>query len=158
MEKNKVNVIEKTEEMTVFGLWLNSNDKSVSRDIANLSEEYYDVVGRKSGEVLPFFILNKDYNEETRNFALFIGGLLENSKLDRVVLPQGYYGMMAIKPKLGFLWGLSIGQAKRYFYIKWLPKSNYEGLNFEYEYHSEKSVSKKPEIEIYFALEKENDR
>lgn len=154
MGKMKVNVIEKTEKMTVFGLFLNSNDKSVSNDITTLSKKYYDIVGKKEGELLPFFVLSKDYNEQTKDFKLFIGGLLENSKLEKIVLTPGCYGMMTIKPKLRFLWGLSIGQAKKYFYTKWLPESNYQGLNLEYEYHTEKSVSKNPEIEIYFALKK----
>lgn len=47
-----------------------------------------------------------------------------------------------------------MGEAKRYFYAQWLPNSGYKALNMEYEYHTEKSVSKKPEIEIYFAIDK----
>lgn len=154
MGKMKVNVIEKKEKMTVFGLWSICNDTSVSKDIKALSKKYYDIVGKKEGEVLPFYVLSKDYNEQTKDFRLFIGGLIENSKLEKIVLSQGCYGMMTIRPKLKFLWGLSIGQAKRFFYTKWLPQSDYKGLNLEYEYHTEKSISKIPEIEIYFALEK----
>lgn len=154
MGKMKVTIIENVDEITIYGLWLNSNDNSISKDIKILSKQYYDILGKKDGEILPFYILSKDYNEETKNFKLFTGGLIEHGKLQSITLQTGYYGMMSIKPKLRFLWGLSIGEAKRYFYTKWLPKSNYKGLNFEYEYHTKKSISKTPEIEIYFALDK----
>ena len=55
---------------------------------------------------------------------------------------------------MGFMWGLSIGEAKRYFYKEWLPKSGFLPLNMEYEYHSEASKGKNPQIDILFAIEK----
>lgn len=152
MSKLNINVIEKVEDMSVFGLWMNSNDKYVSKDIQTLSKKYYEIVGKKEGGVLTFFVLSKDYNEKTKDFELFVGGFLEDGNLEKTKLPAGYYGMVTIKPMLGFLWGLSIGQAKRYFYTQWLPKSNYRSLNLEFEYHTEKSVQKSPEIELYFAV------
>lgn len=154
MSKLQVEVIEKTEDKSIFGLWMNSNDRSVSKDIPVLSGKYYEIAGKKESEVFPFYVLSKDYNVQTREFKLFIGGFMENSKLDRIELLKGYYGVVAVKPKLGFLWGLSIGEVKRYFYTQWLPKSNYKALNMEYEYHTDKSVGRSPEIEIYFSIDK----
>ncbi|WP_425447242.1 hypothetical protein [Dethiothermospora halolimnae] len=154
MNKINVDIVYKEETIELYGLSLNSNDRSISKDITDLSKKYYKAVEKNEGEVLPFFTLSRNYNKETKDFNLFIGGILKNDKLHKHVLPQGYYGKIIVKPKLGFLWGLAIGQAKGYFYTKWLPKSNFKGLNFEYEYHTEESISKKPKIEIYFALDK----
>lgn len=64
----------------------------------------------------------------------------------------GIYGKVVVKPKLGFLWGLAVGEAKRYFYVQWLPASDYDALHMEYELHTEKSVPKKPVIALYIAI------
>lgn len=152
--KQQISIIEKVKEITIFGLWKKTNDKSVSKDIPDISKKYYEIIGNADRNILPFFVISKEYNEKTRNFMLFVGGFQENSNLEKVILPHGYYAVITIKPKLGFLWGLSIGQAKRYFYKEWLPKSEYRALNMEYEYHTEKSVSKNAEIDIFFLIEK----
>ena len=64
---------------------------------------------------------------------------------------------VTIKPKLGFLWGLSIGEAKKAFYTKWLPASDYLAHNMEYEYHTENSKGKNPQIDIHFAVQKRKE-
>lgn len=104
--------------------------------------------------VLPYFVLSKDYDAVSNNFEMFIGGYISNSNLESLILPAGEYAKITVKPKLGFLWGASIGEAKRYFYTKWLPKSNYEALNMEYEYHTEKSTGNNPTIDLIFAIQK----
>ena len=84
----------------------------------------------------------------------FIKRFLCKDELDRFVLPAGEYARITVKPKLGFLWGVAIGEAKRYFYTKWLPESPFEALNMEYEYHTEESVGKHPSITIVFAVQR----
>lgn len=102
--------------------------------------------------MLPFFVLTKDYDKATRSFDLFVGSNELHAQLGECTLPAGIYGKVVVKPKLGFLWGLAIGEAKRYFYAQWLPASDYDALNMEYELHTEQSVQKKPEIALYFAI------
>jgi hypothetical protein len=65
--------------------------------------------------------------------------------------------MVTIKPAIELFWGLSIGKAKRAFYKDWLPKTDYAALNMEYEYHTEASVGKKPQIDILFAVRRKTD-
>lgn len=140
------------EEKTVYGLWMKSSDKTISKDIKTLSKKYREVSGKS--ETVPFFVLARDYSEETKEFELFIGGINNFNGLEKIVLPKNDYAIITVKPKLGFLWGLSIGEAKRFFYQKWLPSSSYNGLNMEYEFHTEKSHSKNPTVDIIFAVEK----
>lgn len=85
---------------------------------------------------------------------MFIGSLIKKRGLESYVLSTGEYAKIAVKPKLGFLWGDSIGEAKRYFYSKWLLENPYEALNMEYEYHTEKTIGKHPTIDIIFAIRK----
>ena len=154
MSKLDFTVVEIKEDMFVYGLGQKSNDRTQSKDIPILTKKYYDIVEKESGKVIPFFVVSKDYNKSTRNFKLFIGGLLENKGLDTLIIPRGLFIRATIKPKMGFLWGLSIGEAKRTFYTGWLPKSDYTALNMEYEHHTEVSISRNPQIDILFAVEK----
>lgn len=139
-------------EQTLYGVWQDASDKTIAKDINVASARYWQMLGRAPGSLLPFFVLSEGYDPATKQFRLFIGGLAAHSGLTPYTTPAGMYGHMTIRPKLGFLWGPAIGEAKRYFYTKWLPTSHHEALNMEYEFHTEKSVGKKPEIDLYFAI------
>ena len=138
--------------LRLHGLWARSNDKSVARDIPRLTARYHQITGTGADPALPFFILSRNFEEKTRYFELFVGSITENAKLEPLLLPEGQYGRIAVAPKLGFLWGPAIGGAKRWFYTKWLPGSGFQAVNLEYEYHTEKSLGKSPEIELFFAI------
>ncbi len=151
MEKLEVSVIN-MEEQVIYGVQKNANDKTVSADIKNLSGKYYSVMSSDEGSILPYFVLSRDYDKRTKDFKLFIGSILEKEGLESFVLPEGDYAKVTVKPKLGFLWGVSVGEAKRYIYTKWLPQSDYQELNMEFEFHTERSVGKHPTIDILFAV------
>ena len=157
MSKLIFEVVDTKEKMFVFGLCQKSNDKTQAKDISVLAKKYYGTVKKKTGEVIPFFVISKDYNKSTRDFQLFVGGSVQNDSLEIFTIPKGIYGRVTIKPKLGFLWGPSIGKAKRTFYLEWLPKSDYSPLNMEYEHHTDASRGKNPQIDILFAIEKRSD-
>lgn len=140
------------EEKSVYGLWKQSNDETISNDIDILSEEYYKTICCSEGTVLPYIVLSRNYDETSKNFEMFIGSTIENNELKTMTLPAGKYAKITIEPKFGFLWGASIGEAKRYFYTKWLPASQYQGMNMEYELYTEKSESKNPTAYIFFAI------
>lgn len=139
------------EEKTVYGLWMKSSDKTISKDIKTVCEKYHEIAGAE--KTLPFFVLSRNYVEETKEFELFAGSTTESVNLEKLILKEGKYVKITVKPKLGFMWGLSVGEAKRYFYQKWLPSSEFKGLNLEYEYHTEKTVSKHPTPDVIFAVE-----
>ncbi|MCL1914918.1 MAG: GyrI-like domain-containing protein [Eubacteriaceae bacterium] len=157
MSKLSFTVIENNEETSVFGLRQKSNDRTQAKDIPAISKKYYEAMGKKSGEVIPFYVISKDYKESTKDFQLFVGGVIEKDNLETLVIPKGIYGKVTIKPKMGFMWGLSIGEAKRSFYTAWLPESDYTALNMEYEYHTEISTGRNPQIDILFSIIKRND-
>ena len=138
--------IEYIEQQTIYGIWHKSNDKTISKDIKALSKQYHAVVSMPEGKVLPYFVLSRNYNEQSRDFELFIGSEINKDGLESYVLPASEYAKITVKPKLGFLWGASIGEAK------WLPTSSFEALNLEYEYHTERSTEKQPAIDIIFAI------
>lgn len=143
-------------ERTVFGLWTKSNDRAVAKDIGALSRKYYATAGLPEGSVLPFFVVSRNYDGGSGDFELLVGGTAEKAGLEKLALPPGDYAKMEIRAKLGLLWGPAIGEAKRFFYIKWLPASQYRGLNLEYEFHTEKAVGKRPSIDLLFAIQRKN--
>lgn len=137
---------------TLYGCWGASSDRGQARDIPALAGRFYAAIGKREGDVLPFYVLSKDYDEKTHAFSLFIGGEEAHVGLEPLTLPEGTYGCITVRPKLGVLWGAAVGAAKRYFYARWLPASPYEALNMEFELHDARSVGKKPEITIWFAV------
>jgi len=157
MSKLAFSVINNNADIPIWGLCQKSNDKTQAKDIPAISKKYYEAVSKESGEVIPFFVISKDYNESTKDFQLFVGGVVEKDNLETFVIPKGIYGKVTIKPKMGFMWGLSIGEAKRVFYMAWLPTSDCIALNMEYEYHTENSTGKNPQIDILFSIEKRNE-
>lgn len=148
-----VKVIE-IEERKVYGLGRHSSDSTQSRHIPELSRKYHAAVNKADGGVLPFYVVSRNYDERTHCFELFIGGGLENENTELLILPQGLYARAMVRPVAGLLWGLAIGRAKQSFYTKWLPSSGYKALNMEYEYHTEASKGKRPQIELLFAVTK----
>lgn len=94
--------LEYIEQQTIYGLWQKSNDKTISRDIKALSKQYHAVVSMPEGKVLPYFVLSRNYNEQSRDFELFIGSMIDKSSLESYVLSAGEYAKITVKPKLGF--------------------------------------------------------
>ncbi len=153
MGKLNFTTTEQNEDQPVWVLRKRSSDKTQSRDIPALAKKYYETIGKRSGEIIPFFVISQGYDKTAGDFMLSIGGLGAHEKLEKLTIPRGLYGKVTIKPKLCFIWGLSIGEAKRAFYTEWLPLSGYESLNMEYEYHTEASSGKSSEIDILFAIQ-----
>lgn len=154
MASLSVRVVSKEFDTIVYGVYSKSNDKQTHKDIPIASKKYYKIINKKEKEVFPYFVLSKNYDQNTRNFDLFVGNIDKYEGLEKIIIPKGLYGVITIKPKLGFMWGLSIGEAKKNFYKKWLPKTNYEAINLEFEYHEIHSIGKNPNIDIYFGITK----
>ena len=136
----------------LYGLHKNSGDKAQSRDISCLSKQFYAHIGAKPEMVLPFYVVSRDYDAAAEAFTLFIGDDGSNRGLEQEVLPAGIYAKLELRPRLGFLWGHSVGRAKRWFYTQWLPGSGYEAVNLEYELHTKKSVGKHLAVDLLFAI------
>ena len=141
------------EPQRYYGLWANSSDRAIQKDIPHLSRRYHQVSGLPE-LALPFLVLCRDYDQRTGAFSLFVGGAVEREGLEPFDLPPGLYARAEVRPLLGLFWGAAVGGAKREFYTKWLPASGYRPRNLEYEYHTAKSVGGSPAIDLCFAIER----
>ncbi|WP_242845419.1 GyrI-like domain-containing protein [Clostridium sporogenes] len=100
MASLNVEIVE-LKEKVVYGLWKQSNDKTISNDIDTLSEEYYNTICSTKEMVLPYIVLSRNYDETSKDFEMFIGSTIENNGLKSFTLPAGKYAKVTIKPKLG---------------------------------------------------------
>ena len=140
------------EELTLYGLWQPSSDQSVARDIPALSRRYRAAIQRQGEQVLPFYVLSRDYDEASGRFSLFVGNEQPHPALRELTLPTGLYGKMVVRPRWAFLWGAAVGAAKRYFYTQWLPGSPYRACGLEFERHTEKSLGRRPSVDLLFSI------
>lgn len=147
-------IVGRQQSTRLHGLWMDSDDRTISRDIPTLSSRYMTILEKPKGSIRPFYVVSKDYEPASGTFRLFVGSTMNHSGLDSFDLPEGTYATVAVRPKFGFLWGLSIGQVKQLFYTQWLPASEYDACNMEYEYHTEKSFGKKATVDLKFAIKK----
>lgn len=144
--------LQKMKGSTLFGLHMETNAASMRRDIPALSEKYHAQADEKPGTVLPLYVLTRDYDAKTKNMVLFVGGKIDERGLETEQTPDGLYAHMELRPKYGFLWAPAIAQAKQWFYEEWLPASKFEACNLEIEMHSQRTVSRRPVLDLYFAL------
>ena len=152
MNNHDITIVQIENDVTVYGLRHPTNDTKQSKAIPMLSKKYYEQSNQNPKQSFPFYVISKDYDESTTEFDLFIAGSNAFEGAAEILIPKGSYAIITIKPKFKYLWGLAIGEAKMFFYTKWLPNSRYKGLNMEYELHTIKSTEKNPTIDLYFAI------
>lgn len=123
------------EQKTLYGLRRHSGDKTQHRDIPELCAKLSKNIGSK--QVLPLYVISSGYDPKNQDFDLFVASHTNFEGANTITLPAGIYAEISVRPLWGFLWGAAIGKTKRWFYQKWLPESDFEAENLEYELHRE---------------------
>lgn len=146
-----VTLIQTEQPEMLYGVSGDSSDRTLPRDIPALSKRYREI--SQTGEKdVPFFVLSEGYDPQAGDMRLFIGGNVPAGGLEEKALPAGLDAQMTVKPKLGFLWGPAIGEAKRWFYTTWLQEAECVALNMEYERHDSESLGRNARIRLLFAI------
>lgn len=156
----KIVVLEKP--IQAVGLGTKTSIRSVFRDIPKLGKQYKQI---KDQGAIPnrknpwaFVAVSKDYDEKTQRWEYIMGDVVttfDNTPQNLVsfTIPAGTYAIFPIRPRNKFVWGLTISKVKQYAYDRWLASSKYEQAGLDFEYHDERSVAKKPEIDLYIAIQ-----
>lgn len=164
VEKREPQIINLNEPIHFVGLSNMTSDKSIGKDIRKLGKRFNNIKSEKaipySKDPRVFIAVTKGYDPGTGNMEYLMGDVVTQSsdnildELNNYQVPAGKYAVFSIKPKASFLWGYTIGKTKQYIYAKWLPESQYEsaGTIDDFEYHDERSLLKKPEIDLYVAI------
>ena len=143
------------------GLAIHTDVRRVYRDAAMLGHEYSRY---KENHPIPslrepwaFVAYSKDFDEETKSWQYIMGDVVTSldsvpAGLSGYEIPASTYAVFPIRPRFKFLWGLQIARTKRHVFSKWLPNSGYESTGCDFEYHDERSLGKRPSINLYVAI------
>jgi predicted transcriptional regulator YdeE len=166
-DKSEPKIVKLNEPIKLIGLEINTNDKEIYKDVGLVASKFNEI---KKNNPIPYLKqpwasinISKDYNVEAKTFKYIVGDVV--SQVDSIPVGLYYYEVPAItyavfpiRPKSKIAWGITMGRMKRYIYTEWLPKSGYETSEIigDFELHDDRSLGKKPEINLYVALKEKN--
>ncbi len=157
-------IVDLPEPILIVGMSVETNLRSIYRDVPALGRRYRNY---KREHTLPnkkepwaFAAVTWGHNERTGTMSYMMGDVVTRietlpSYLQAFTIPAIKYAVFPIRPKNRFGWPIAIGDAKRYIYTEWMPKSAFEpaGILDDFEYHDERSARRKdPEVDLYVAI------
>jgi predicted transcriptional regulator YdeE len=163
LEKSDPKLVTLKEPIKMIGVSTRTGMKSIFKDAASLGQKYKQVKeqGLIQNKKAPwgFVAISKNF-QGTESWDYLIGDVVNTldhvpAGLECFEIPASNYAVFPIRPKSKFSWGIAIGRTKKYIYTEWLPNSKYEAdssILGDFEYHDERSLAKKPEIDLYVAI------
>lgn len=162
-EKSEPEIVTLNEPIKMIGVSTRTGMKTIFKDASKLGQKYKQLKeqGLIENKKVPwgFVAISKNF-QGTESWDYLMGDVV--STLDHVPaglecfeIPASTYAVFPIRPKKKFSWGITIGLTKKYIYTEWLPHSKYEAdprILGDFEYHDERSLAKKPEIDLYVAI------
>ena len=163
IEQVEPRIVTLSEPIKMIGVSTRTGMKTIFKDAARLGQEYKKIKDanliRNKKEPWGFVAVSKDFQGE-ESWEYLMGDVV--NCLDFVPegcksfeIPAMTYAVFPIRPKSKFAWGITIGLTKKYIFTEWLPNSKYESDNSilgDFEYHDQRSLAKKPEIDLYVAI------
>ncbi len=143
----------------MIGVSMSTGMDTIYKDAPALGKQYRKIKGTILNKKEPwaFVAISKNFSNDNRNWDYLMGDVVT----DFNIVPQGLiafeipvnnYAVFSIRPKFGFLWGIVIGKTKKYIFNEWFPRSKYEvdsSVLGDFEYHDNRSIGKKPSIDLY---------
>jgi predicted transcriptional regulator YdeE len=163
IEKSAPKIVTLKEPIRMIGVSTRTGMKTIFKDAAKLGKKYKEIKdqGLIQNKKVPwgFVAISKNF-QGTESWDYLIGDVVDTLEyvpagLECFEIPASNYAVFPIRPKGKFSWGITIGRTKKYIYTEWLPHSKYEAdprILGDFEYHDERSLAKKPEIDLYVAI------
>ena len=168
LEKSEPKLVTLKEPIKMIGVSTRTGMKTIFKDAANLGQKYKQIKdqGLIPNKKVPwgFVAISKNF-QGTESWDYLMGDVVNTLEhvpagLECFEIPASTYAVFPIRPKSKFSWGITIGRTKKYIYTEWLPHSKYEAdpcIVGDFEYHDERSLAKKPEIDLYVAIKAKRD-
>jgi predicted transcriptional regulator YdeE len=168
LEKSEPKIVTLKEPIKMIGVSTRTGMKTIFKDATNLGQKYKQVKeqGLIQNKRTPwtFVAISKNF-QGTESWDYLMGDVVNTldyvpAELECFEIPPSTYAVFPIRPKSKFSWGITIGRTKKYIYTEWLPGSKYESdpsILGDFEYHDERSLSKKPVIDLYVAIKEKRD-
>jgi AraC family transcriptional regulator len=162
-EKVEPTIVTLQEPIRMIGVSTRTTMKTIFKDAANLGQKYKQVKdqGLIQNKKVPwgFVAISKNF-QRTESWDYLMGDVVNTLNhvpvgLEPFQIPASTYAVFPIRPKSKLSWGITIGRTKKYIYTEWLPNSKYAAdpsILGDFEYHDERSLAKKPEIDLYVAI------
>jgi AraC family transcriptional regulator len=163
LEKSEPKLVTLKEPIKMIGVSTRTGMKTIFKDAAKLGQEYKQV---KDQNLIPnkktpwgFVAISKDF-QGMESWDYLMGDVVNTldhvpAGLEPFEIPASTYAVFPIRPRSKFSWGITIARMKKYIYTEWLPDSKYEAdpsILGDFEYHDERSLRKKPEIDLFVAI------
>lgn len=169
IDRSEPRIVRLEEPIRMIGVSTKTSLKTIYKDTRRLGEEYQKAKNLIRNKSIPwaFVAISKDFSDNNSRWEYLMGDVVTSfddgiSKgLVSFEIPAKTYAVFTIRPRFGFLWGLAIGLTKRYIYTQWLPDSKYDSDNTtigDFEYHDERSVARKPSIDLYVSIKEKNQK
>lgn len=157
--KYEIEVIEIKEDMFSAGFMITSDEKSIMNDGADIQKKFYEKKAHIQNGCDPWGITVITYpKDKSGKFKYFIGNrvesLKENDDFNNATIPKGLYAIITVKYKNSVMWNVDVANARRFFFDKWLPKSEYKASNefIDMEYYDRRCKNYSPTIDLYFPI------
>jgi len=168
VNKTEPKIVKIEKPIHIIGIEINTNDNDIYKDVERVASKFNEI---KMSNPIPnlkqpwaSINLSKDYNENTKSYKYVVGDVVTSvdtipNGLYHYEVPVLTYAVFSIRPKSKVAWGITMGRMKKYIYGEWLPKSGYEPSDSigEFELHDDRSLGKKPEIQLYVALKEKSE-
>lgn len=168
IDKSEPGIIKLEAPIKMVGVSMKTSMKSIYKDAATLGKEYQKVKTSIPNKKTPwaFVAISKDISNDKSSWEYLVGDVVtsfENvpDNLIAFEIPVNTYAVFTIRPKFNFLWGPAIGLTKKNIYTKWLPNSKYESddsIAGDFEYHDERSLGKRPSIDLYVPIKEKRQK
>jgi len=159
-------IVDLKKPILVVGLSMHTDVKKVYKDLDVLGQELLPLRAKIKNKKSPwtFVAVTRNYNSVIGEWDYVLGDVVNGFKsvpkgLVQFAIPEGKYAVITVTPHPSLGWGKAIGNAKRFMFNRWFPRSPYTfGRDIcDFEYHEEKSTSKNnPQMDLYFALAGKN--
>lgn len=168
LEKAEPTIVNLKDPISMIGVSTRTGMKTIFKDAANLGQKYKQVKdqGLIQNKKVPwgFVAISKNF-QGMENWDYLMGDVVNTldhvpAGLESFEIPAMTYAVFPIRPKSKFAWGITMGRTKKYIYTEWLPNSKYvadPSIVGDFEYHDERSLGKKPEIDLYVAIKEKGD-
>ncbi len=168
-DRSEPKIITIEQSIYVIGLEINTDDNAIYQDVSKVAAQFNEIKRNYPVPNLkePWSSINisKDYNPETGTFTYVVGDVVTvvdsiPPGLKSYEIPPLTYAVFRIKPKSKLAWGITMGRMKKFIYKEWLPISAYKPSDSfgEFELHDERSLGMYPEINLYVAIDRTDNK
>jgi AraC family transcriptional regulator len=169
VDKSEPRIIKLDAPIKMIGVSMRTGLKTIYKDAPVLGKEYQKITDqgliKNKNTPWAFVAISKDFSSDNKSWEYLMGDVVTTlddapKGLIAFEIPAKTFAVFAIRPRFGFLWGPTIGLTKKFIFTEWLPNSGYEvdsTILGDFELHDERSVSKRPMIELYVSI-KERSR